>query len=255
MREAKNTQSKKNARSALIVGLLLLLVAVIGFGGYTLSKYVTSKNNSGSANVAKWGFTVEADANGLFGKNYKFDTNESVVTEDTASLTVSASDSKAKVVAPGTTGSMTFSIAGSAEVLSQVKVEMVVASDVALKYTANGAAAETYNPVKWTLKKDGVAVTGAENVTLATIASKLNSVETCAPNATAKAAGEYTLSWAWDFDANGTGTNDALDTLLGMYAANNAATTNGDYAVVADGTSTTVAFTLNVSVTQLKEAA
>ena len=49
----------------IIVALLLLLVAVIGFGGYTLSKYVSNKTSGGTAQVAKWGYTVEADATKL----------------------------------------------------------------------------------------------------------------------------------------------------------------------------------------------
>ena len=44
-----NTRKKNNLRSMIIVALLLLLVAVIGFGGYTLSKYVSNKTSGGTA--------------------------------------------------------------------------------------------------------------------------------------------------------------------------------------------------------------
>ena len=251
MRETRNTQKKRNTRSIVIVGLLLLLVAVIGFGGYTLSKYVTKKSGNGSATVAKWGFTVDADASGIFGEKYKFDTENgnSVVTSD-GSLTVSAAS---KTLAPGTTGSMTFSVKGSAEVLAQIEIKLTATSDVTLVYTQNGVDGnKTYNPVKWTLKKGETVV--KENATLADIETALNTEPVkYQPNATA-INDVYTLSWAWDFDESGAGTNDALDTLLGMYANNTANTTNGDYTVVADGTKTTVAFTLEISITQLQQA-
>lgn len=250
MRETRNTQKKRNTRSIVIVGLLLLLVAVIGFGGYTLSKYVTKKSGDGSATVAKWGFTVDADASGIFGKQYS--KGVIVATGDTGIDVSASTGNDNNLVAPGTTGSMTFSVKGSAEVLAQIKIELNVTSDVTLVYTQTGVDGnKTYNPVKWTLKKGETVV--KENATLADIATALNKTEKYQPNATAINE-EYELSWAWDFDADGAGTNDDLDTLLGMYANDTANTTNGDYAVVADGTKTTVAFTLEISITQLQQA-
>lgn len=250
MRETRNTQKKRNTRSIVIVGLLLLLVAVIGFGGYTLSKYVTKKSGAGNATVAKWGFTVTADDSKVFGDKYKFENGNSVVTSD-GNLTVNATS---KVLAPGTTGSMTFSVKGTAEVLAQIEIKLTATSDVTLVYTQTGVDGnKTYNPVKWTLKKNGTPVVNAENATLDDIATALNKTEKYQPNATAINE-EYELSWAWDFDESGAGTNDALDTLLGMYANDTANTTNDVYTVVADKTKTTVAFTLEISITQLQQA-
>ena len=165
-----NTRKKNNLRSMIIVALLLLLVAVIGFGGYTLSKYVSNKTSGGTAQVAKWGYTVEADATKLFGKNYKFDTTSSVVTDGTADLTVSSS-STANLVAPGTSGSMTFSVKGAAEVLAKVDIEFTVVNDIVLNYEKDGTAG-TYKPVKWTLKKG--ATTLVDGKTLADVANELN---------------------------------------------------------------------------------
>ena len=64
-------------------------------------------------------------------------------------------------------------------------------------------------------------------------------------------AATYTIEWAWDFDANGVGTNDALDTFLGKIA-NDADATDDNY-IKQDGTSTIFEFTLDISVTQVKE--
>ena len=246
MRETRNTQKKRNTRSIVIVGLLLLLVAVIGFGGYTLSKYVTKKSGAGNATVAKWGFTVDANASELFGKQYS---KGVIVNAGTDSIDVSASTDN-NLVAPGTTGSMTFSVKGTAEVLAQIEIKLTATSDVTLAYTQAGVEGnKMYNPVKWTLKKGETAV--KENTTLTEIAKALNKTEEYSPNAAAVDE-VYTLSWAWTFSENDE--NDALDTLLGMYANNTANTTNGGYTVVADGTKTTVAFTLEISITQLQKA-
>lgn len=259
MRQTQNAQKKDNRKSIFVIGLLLLLVAVIGFGGYTLSKYVTEKNKGGTASVAKWGFTVTSDTNNLFGANYEFKTgatNSTVTaTNDAAKLTVKASDTENRV-APGTTGSMTFEINGTAEVKAKVAINMTVNKEVVLKYTVGDATAvKEYKPVKWTLKKDGnVVVSGGkslENVTLAEIATELNGYgATVNASGTYAHAGSYTIEWAWDFDANGAGTNDALDTLLGWKASNKVVPEGYGYAIVDEGTNTTIDFALNILITQ-----
>lgn len=248
-----NTRKKNNLRSMIIVALLLLLVAVIGFGGYTLSKYVSNKTEGGKAQVAKWGYTVEANATNLFGKKYKFATASSVVTDATADLTVSSS-STANLVAPGTSGSMTFSVKGAAEVLAKVDIKFTVVNDIVLNYEKDGTDG-TYKPVKWTLKKG--ANTLVDGKTLADVANELNDAAkydiTYEPNS-APINDEYTLSWAWDFGDAAVTENDHLDTLLGMLAKENTVTANGEYMVKA-GTSTDIEFTLEISVTQLAKKA
>ena len=247
-----NTRKKNNLRSMIIVALLLLLVAVIGFGGYTLSKYVSNKTSGGTAQVAKWGYTVEADATKLFGKNYKFDTTSSVVTDGKADLTVSSS-STANLVAPGTSGFMTFSVKGAAEVLAKVDIEFTVENDIVLNYEKGGTAG-TYKPVKWTLKKGDTTL--VDGKTLADVANELKDKYdiTYEPNSDG-INDVYTLSWAWDFGtADVTTENDHLDTLLGMLAKENTVTANGEYMVKTD-TSTNIKFTLKISVTQLAKKA
>ena len=256
MRQTQNAQKKDNRKSIFVIGLLLLLVAVIGFGGYTLSKYVTKKNASGKASVAKWGFNVSADAKNLLGSEYKYDGANSTVNGDQG-ITVKAKTSAGNIVAPGTTGSMTFTIGGTAEVKAAIAVDMKVTSDVVLKYKTTAEPEETalvYNPVKWTLKKtvNTATTTVAGNLTLEGLRDELAKL-----NATVEAgadyanAATYTIEWAWDFDANGVGTNDALDTFLGKIA-NDANATDDTY-TKQDGTSTTFEFTLDISVTQVKE--
>ena len=255
MRQTQNAQKKDNRKSIFVIGLLLLLVAVIGFGGYTLSKYVTKKNASGKASVAKWGFTVSADAKNLLGQEYKYDGTNSTVNAGGDKVTVKANTSAGNIVAPGTTGSMTFTIGGTAEVKAAIAVDMKVTSDVVLKYkttAAPEAAPVEYYPVKWTLKKtvDATTTTVAANKTLAELKTELAKLNaTVGAGATYANAATYTIEWAWAFEVND-GTNE-LDTFLGKIA-NDADATDDKY-TKQDGTSTAFNFTLDISVTQEKE--
>ena len=82
----QKSERKNNRKTTVIIALLLALIAILSFGGYTLSKYVTSGGSTGKAQVAKWGYTMEIDGSNLFGKNYKFDRVASKVTKDTDGL-------------------------------------------------------------------------------------------------------------------------------------------------------------------------
>lgn len=262
MRQTQNAQKKDNRKSIFVIGLLLLLVAVIGFGGYTLSKYVTEKKETGTASVAKWGFTVETKTADLFGANYEFKTgatNSTVTaTNDATKLTVKASSENSKVVAPGTTGSMTFTIGGTAEVKATIAVNMTVTSDIVLKYKTTAKPETTpveYYPVKWALKKTvgENTTTVAGNLTLEGLKTELDNL-----NATVEAgaeyahAGSYTIEWVWAFDGTAANANaDKLDTLLG-WTANGTNIPDGYGFTVETGTNTSIGFTLNISVTQVK---
>ena len=261
MRQTQNAQKKDNRKSIFVIGLLLLLVAVIGFGGYTLSKYVTKKDASGKASVAKWGFTVSADATNLLGKEYKYNGANSTVNGDQG-ITVKAKTSEGNIVAPGTTGSMTFAIDGTAEVKAKIEVNMNVTSDIVLKYKTTAAPETTpveYYPVKWTLKKGNAVVNdkdGAalQDVPLAKIAAELNTYgATVDANGTYAHAGSYTIEWVWAFDDTTANPDaDKLDTLLGWTASG--ATIPTDYGfTVETGTNTTIDFALNILITQEKQ--
>lgn len=65
------SERNNNRKTAVIVMLLLALIALLCFGGYTFSKYVTHGNGTGTAQVAKWGYTVDVDTSGIFGEKYK----------------------------------------------------------------------------------------------------------------------------------------------------------------------------------------
>lgn len=271
MRQTQNTQKNSNKKSVFVIALLLLLVAVIGFGGYTMSKYISSKSDEGTAHVAKWGFEVTAKSDGLFGTEYKYDTtaNTSISNSTTGTvITVNAATPNTNLVAPGTAGSMTFEVKGSAEVLAQIKVEMNNVSDVKLAYKEGENVQTPYTPVKWTLKKgDNVfTYTGddgevkLENVTLEDIKTGLTKLYSAPIAAGTSVSDKYTLSWAWAFDGTASNANaDKLDTLLGMVATKagdrtqaDALTNEGFTEVVAD-TKTAISFKLSISVAQLQK--
>lgn len=256
----QKTERKNNKKTAVIVALLLALIALLCFGGYTFSKYVTSGKGSGTANVAKWGYTASVDTTKLFGEEYKYDAAKAASTVDGtgANLTVKADTAKRNLVAPGTAGSMTFTVGGKAEVraLLSMGIDTHTYKDVVLKIKKTGETDYTeYRPVKWTLKKVGVVEAVAENVTLAKVAEKIaeESINKMyAPNEEL-ATTTYELSWAWAFqDTTGSVLDlsiDQVDTILGQMAAGVTGYTPAGYEI--DATSSTeLSFTFTIQVSQ-----
>ena len=252
----QKSERKNNRKTTVIIALLLALIAILSFGGYTLSKFVTSGGSTGKAQVAKWGYTLEIDGSNLFGKNYKFDDKASKVTKDTTGLTVKASGDY-NVIAPGTTGSMTFPIGGQAEVKALIAMGITPEKDITLKLKKADGQEIVYNPVKWTLKKNGKVITGLENKTLIDVAGAFHDM-TSNPVSSVKKPGEvleettYELIWAWAFEGTDTFTGitaDELDTILGRCANDTSYASYGDWTI--EKVCTKVEFKLDMQVTQL----
>lgn len=258
----QKTERKNNKKTAVIVVLLLALIALMCFGGYTFSKYVTSGSGKGTANVAKWGYTASVDTTKLFGKEYKLAaTNVSTVNGAGAHINVKADPANERnLVAPGTAGSMTFTVGGKAEVRALLHTSLVPTNDVVLKIrkTQTPETAYTeYRPVKWTLKKVGVAEAVAENVTLAEVAHKITNELTIskeyAPNEEL-ATTTYELSWAWAFeDVTGSVLDlsiDQVDTILGQMANGGTGYTPTGYEIDAANSFTEFSFEFIIQVSQ-----
>ena len=249
MRQTQNTQKNSNKKSVFVIALLLLLVAVIGFGGYTMSKYISSKSDNGTASVAKWGFTVNADATKVFGSNYEMKAGNasSTVTDvaDATKLTVKASGTS-KLVAPGTTGSLTFGFGGTSEVLAKFTFDLQV-NDISLAYTKDGDAG-TYSPIKWTLNDGTTNVVNGG--TIEDVKGKLIKEKTLNPGETLESK-NYTLTWVWDFESSAE--NNKLDTYLGKLANGDTVTEYEGYKKTA--ANTTLSLELNISVVQLQNRA
>ena len=258
------SERNNNRKTAVIVMLLIALIALLCFGGYTFSKYVTSGKGSGTASVAKWGYTASVDTSKLFGEEYKYDAAKTASTVDGtgANLTVKADSTGGNRVAPGTAGSMTFTVGGKAEVraLLSMGIDTHTYKDVVLKIKKTGETAYTeYHPVKWTLKKEGGAVTVVEDVTLAKVAEKIaeESINTMyAPNEELTAT-TYELSWAWAFqDTTGSVLDlsiDQVDTILGQMAAGVTGYAPSGYEIDVANSSTELAFTFTIQVSQFAQ--
>lgn len=232
----------KNKRSLfIVVAMVLLLAVVIGMGGTTFAKYITTDSRAAqSARVAKWGFDVEiSDTDKLFGPQYL----ESGVI-DAAGKAIVAANGTSNVVAPGSKGSLSFSINGNAEVASKITIDLASTKDVHL----NG----TYYPLKWTLKHASTAggakdvIDGMANKKLSEIQTYLNRVVEVPANETVDFVGYYELSYVWDFDVDpDTTTVDLQDTQLAKFA---------DQAAAEDaGSSITVDVALTITVEQIQE--
>lgn len=203
--------------SVLLVAVILTTCAISG----TFAKYVTSGSINDSARVAKWGVTIGAEGT-LFSTTYKDSPVAYQEGETGRDITVQAlTSANTDVVAPGTKNEdgMTFTLTGTPEVDTEIKIA-VTSKDITYKASDTDTA---YNPVVFTLKNGtgDVLSTG----TLATIEayleglSKVYDTNTNLANISANTDGTYKLTWAWDFDDNGNGTNDVKDTALGNIAA------------------------------------
>lgn len=201
----KETKTRK--KSVILAAIVLLLIAVIALGATTYAKYITSANTTAQATVAKWGFTVTANANDFFSDAYNKGEHVDATAEGTA-VDVKASG---LTVAPGTSGSMTVTLNGSAEVKAQLKVT-VKAEDVSLTYQDEEGQTQTYNPIVWTVKKGETEV--LSNTTLDAALKALEGIQTTYEVGDQVDNEEYTISWAWAFD----GQNDEYDTILGQFA-------------------------------------
>ena len=180
--------------SVLLVAVILTTCAISG----TFAKYVKSGSGFDTARVAKFGVTVTGNAN-TFKKTYAKDDTSATLTGDTVVSTE-------KVVAPGTSGSMAaFTLSGTPEVAVNVAFKGTLDIDANWKDSSDAY----YCPID-------ITVGAAVNAEIAKFTkdyeagTDLSSIDVSA-NAPA-------ISWKWDFDDSGLGTNDSKDTDLGNAA-------------------------------------
>lgn len=151
---------------------------------------------------------------------------------------------------------MTFTVGGKAEVRALISTGLHPTNDVVLKIKKTGETTYTeYRPVKWTLKKDEITV--AENVTLETIhgviATDASVNKEIAPNEELTST-TYELSWAWAFEGAGDVAGlsiDQVDTILGQMGAGVTGYTPAGYEIDVANSSTELAFTFDIKVSQL----
>ena len=201
----KNTKSRKNSKSLIVVAMLLMVTLVLGMGAMTYSKYVSEQDvPTQQATAAKWGYVITVNADNMLGAKY-----EDGIVADAGDDVVSASISNA-VVAPGTGGSMTITVTGASEVRAKMTITVAGGStDIYLN---------DYYPIKWTLTEkvgDGAATTLVNGLKLSDVVTALNGKTATMEAGTASVTRVYTLSWSW---AMGDGSTDNQDTFIGFLA-------------------------------------
>lgn len=194
--------------SALLVAVLLTTCAISG----TFAKYISSEDAGDTARVAYWGVQVSATGDDAFATNYKDETGDN-------GLKVSSSE---KVVAPGTKGELgKITIDGTPEVVVDVDVNATLKLE---GWEVDGAL---YCPIVFDVGGEKFAI-GATYPTITkltdAIIAKFNAMDRNDVAVGTSLADSITISWAWDFDDNGAGTNDDKDTALGMLTGADAPT-------------------------------
>lgn len=259
---------KKNNTMRAAGGLLIATLLTSSIVSGTYAKYVTSDDAADTARVAKFGVTVTASGT-LFDTTYLAaddNTPGNGAADNTEGTVLTVQSSTAdKLVAPGTkndTG-LTFTVAGQPEVDVQVTLdiadglkEVFLGTNTGLPDMTTGDADDTfdntdpYYPVKFTLTQTIGATTTelAKDVTLQETADALDALDKRYDANTDLAAeiGTLNLTWEWDFDADGAGTYDKHDTLLGDLAAGTAL---APAVTLADGTDYNLTENIEIKVT------
>ena len=201
---------KKNKKLLATVAVVLMIGLVAGMGAMTFARYIsTSAVPTQQATAAKWGFVVTANAENLFSTDY------SLAAQDATHATPVATDSgvavnalaSSKLVAPGTTGSMTVTVSGQAEVAAKLTIAVGDDfNDIYIPEEKNGdtVVRAAYHPIKWTVTKsvDGGAATDVvRNGDIEAFLDGIEAESTEIPAGTTHSV-VYTISWAWDFNGD-----------------------------------------------------
>lgn len=223
--------------SALLVAVLLSTCAISG----TFAKYVTAKEATDTARVAKWGVAIDVTNYSVFTNKYTKDDKTATFTGDYSVESKAGDD----VLAPGTKGTFAgIKITGTPEVAVEVAVK-AKSVDVSSNWIVED---KFYCPI--TITVGTTTVCGLNYTTEAdfegAIADAL-AAQTAqyAPNTDlSKLSSPLNISWAWAFqNATGTAINqtDAYDTALGNKAA----------AAKNAGENLTISIVAEISVTQI----
>lgn len=221
--------------SVLLVAVLISTCAISG----TFAKYVTNGTAKSEARVAKFGVKVAAEGN-LFSTEYTTENTADVAKIGTNSVISSNED---KVVAPGTSGSLTKTmITGKPEVAVRVTNEATVTLE---NWTVEG---KFYCPIVITVNGTDVDTSDCENAEQFASAVKTAIDATTAEyeantdfgNLTeAQAAKGLSVSWKWPFYTDDGA--DKKDTALGDAAAG----------IPEDAQAATISINVTTTVTQI----
>ena len=198
---------KKNKMMRMASGLLVAALLTTSMISGTFAKYTTSDNGTDTARVAKWG--VEITANGeTFAKEYDDSTSPSV-----------KSGTNDKVVAPGTSGTMTsMTLKGKPEVSVRVSYTGAFSLGTADTWKVGN---DFYCPLVITVKN----ASGTTEIKQGGSINSQQAFEEAVNNAIAAYSKDYTpgtdlsgvgtdsltVAWSWPYESS----NDEKDTALG----------------------------------------
>lgn len=190
---------KKNKFMRLASYLLIATLMTTCTIGGTFAKYTTEKEAYEEARVAKWG--IELTAQGEAFKN-AYDADSETAFDQTVVA-------EAKVVAPGTEGTLTnVSINGSPEVAFEVTY------DATLTLTGWEVDGAEYCPLIFTVGDEDISMTSVGGDVAAFVAAVEGAIEDYSAEyeagATVDADSTPNISWRWEFEGD-----NEKDTLLG----------------------------------------
>ena len=216
--------------SVLLVAVLLTTCAISG----TFAKYITEKESTDTARVAKFGVDLAVTVDGAFATEYDADTTATDKLGVAIAKTVVASSTDSdNLVAPGTNGDLMASatIEGTPEVAVNVKQEATL---VLTNWAVEGTY---YCPLVITV--DGAKFYGMDYTSaaefIAAVEAALDSDVNYEPNTDLTES--HSVTWEWAFEGTDGKQTDVKDTALGDYAAK-----TGDIEI---------SFTYKVTVTQI----
>ena len=188
----------KKTISLILIGILelLIIIIMITFEG-TYAKYITNVKGSDSARVAHWNINTTNNIKDLFASSY---TNVIDGTEEQG------------VIAPGTSGTYSFTINGDVETSYTLSIVASGTDDV------NGAISE-YNPIKYSFTKpntgndkDKKTTITIDGLTFEELKEAINDIDDGSQihKAGTLCGDIYTIVWKWEKDGD-----NEKDTLLG----------------------------------------
>ena len=225
---------KKNRMMRLASGLLVAVLLSTCAISDTFAKYITEKESTDTARVAKFGVDLVVTVDGAFATEY--DADVTVTDKDGAAIAktvVASSTDQDNLVAPGTKGDLMAKaeIKGTPEVAVNVKQEATL---VLTNWAVDGTY---YCPLVITV--DGAKFYGMDYTSaaefIAAVEAALDSDVNYAPNTDLTET--HSVTWAWAFEGTDGKQTDELDTALGNYAAK-----TGDIEI---------SFTYKITVTQI----
>lgn len=231
-------------RRTMAFGGLLMAVAITGYSvAGTYAKYISSIDHTDQARVAKWDFRSQStNTVDLFEASYTNDDGVYVASKDAA-----------KVIAPGTSGEYSYSIAGTAETNFKISGSTKIVNKVILATGANDWNKGTllYDPVQFdlgngtykTLSELGATVSYDDNGNAQLVYELKGDSSIVYPAKYELKAKDVsgTIKWKWAFDKDeASHIVDTLDTKLGTD--------------VVENENLTITATISTSVEQTKEA-